>query len=37
MLQPGVHNASKTCKQVDKQIQETAMSCTNVQAKIQAT
>ena len=23
MLQPGVHNASKTCKQVGKQIQET--------------
>ena len=27
MLQPGAHNASKTCKQVGKQIQETVKYC----------
>ena len=27
MLQPEVHNASKTCKQVGKQIQETVKYC----------
>ena len=27
MLQPGAHNASKTCKQVDKEIQETVKYC----------
>ena len=27
MLQPGVHNANKTCKQVDKQTQETVKYC----------
>ena len=40
MLQPGAHNASKTYKQVEKKynkLQNTAMSCTNVQAKTQAT
>ena len=35
--QAGAHSASKTCKQVGKQIQETAKYCTNVQAKTQAT
>ena len=32
MLQPGAHNASKTCKQVSKQIQETVKYC-NEQSK----
>ena len=27
MLQPGAHSASKTCKQVGKQIQETVKYC----------
>ena len=27
MLQPGGHNASKTCKQVGKPIQETVKYC----------
>ena len=27
MLQPGAHNASKTCKQVGKQIHETVKYC----------
>ena len=27
MLQPGAHNASKTCKQVDKKIQGTVKYC----------
>ena len=41
MLEPGAHNASKTCKQVGKQIQETVKYCNElykcVQAKTQAT
>ena len=27
MLHPGAHNASKTCKQVGKKIQETVKYC----------
>ena len=27
MLQPGAHNASKPCKQMGKQIQETVQYC----------
>ena len=27
MLQPGAHNASKTCKQMGKKIQETVKYC----------
>ena len=31
MLQPGNYNASKTCKQVDKKIQETVNYCNVLQ------
>ena len=31
MLQPGAHNAGKTCKKEDKKIQETVKYCNELQ------